>query len=90
MRSDVAIADQGAAVARAPYSKLRRNSLGVRPVIRRNATLNALDPLNPTSNAISVIDLLGFASKVFARSIRRLTQYRWGGSPMDRLKDLIK
>ena len=77
-------------LSRAPYSKLRRNSVGVRPVIRRNATLNALDPPNPTSNAISVTDLLGFASNVFARSIRRLTQYRWGGSPIDCLKDRTK
>ena len=56
------------------HSRLRRYSVGVCPVIRRNAALSALVVLKPTSSAISVMDAPGFASKAFARSIRRTAQ----------------
>src|SRR5262249_49463258 len=57
--------------------------VGVSSVYLRKAAVNELVSLNPTSNPISVTDSLRSASKVLARSIRRLVRYWCGGMPND-------
>ena len=49
----------------------------------RKAAVNELVSLKPSSNAISVTDVAGFASSVLACSMRRLLWYQYGGTPRD-------
>src|SRR5262249_28482649 len=52
--------------------------VGVSPVTLRNADVNELVSLNPTSSPISVTDSLRAANRLLARSMRRLVRKRYG------------
>src|SRR5262249_37393155 len=68
-----------------PNARLRRESVGVLPVVFWDSGVNEVVLLKPTSSPISVTDSLRCASKLLARSMRLLVRYRCGGMPSDSL-----
>src|SRR5262249_55597669 len=58
----------------AGYATPRRESVGGAPVTLRNADVNELVSLKPTSSPISVTDSLRAVNRLLARSIRRLVR----------------